>query len=447
MKIPSPPSVITARTRQIVQQIADQCEVTLDQVEDAYPCTHFQTYSFEASTRDPGIVHTNFVFKLTDHTSEAFARLTKAFRSVHDRHPLLRTRIVQYKPPEATTPRVAQAVIKQDFQWLEFDDLEAYCRERIGHCLRYGEQLVHHGISRDKKWLVWTLHHVVYDGWSLGMIWKEICDGWSAAGKKESILEKQSKFVNFIAHLQDPMTKADQAFWAQHLADYKGPRFEHHQHPPNTNAHRSGTLELVRARESTLSTTARIQAAWFCMLAELFCNLDVMTFTVGTGRHVPVEGVAEMVGPCMCSTAFRQRLDPKKPLYDFILQVQESSSAMLAHEHAGMESLKGLVEDAQRPNYTFNLKTGLGGEGFDGVPGLEFQPPSAELFKASRDWGMQVTVGEELVRWDMFLDTERLDQDSVALICERFPLLLRRCQTVESRDGVALGDVVDVARP
>jgi hypothetical protein len=119
---------------------------------------------------------------------------------------------------------------------------------------------------------------------------------------------------------------------------------------------------------------------------------------------------------------------------------------MLAHEHAGVESLKGLVEDAQRPNYTFNLKTGLGGEGFDGVPGLESQPPSAELFKASRDWGMQVTVGQELIRWDMFLDTERLDQDSVALICERFPLLLRRCQTVESRDGVALGDVVDLAR-
>jgi hypothetical protein len=154
----------------------------------------------------------------------------------------------------------------------------------------------------------------------------------------------------------------------------------------------------------------------------------------------------EMVGPCMCSTAFRQRLDSKKPLYDFILQVQESSSAMLEHEHAGIESFRRLIEEAQRPNYILNLKTGLGGGGFDGVPGLEFQPPSADLFKASRDWGMQVTVGEELIRWDMFLDTERLDQDSVALICERFPLLLRRCQTVESRDGVALGDVVDVAR-
>ena len=103
-----------------------------------------------------------------------------------------------------------------------------------------------------------------------------------------------------------------------------------------------------------------------------------------------------------------------------------------------------LVEAAQRPNYILNIKAGLGG-GFDGLLGLEFQPASA-LLKAPRDWGMQVTVGEETMRWDMFLDTNRLDEDSVALVCERFPLLLQRCQTVEPQDGVTLEDVIDVTR-
>jgi len=59
---------------------------------------------------------------------------------------------------------------------------------------------------------------------------------------------------------------------------------------------------------------------------------------------------------------------------------------------------------------------------------------------------MQVTVGEETMRWDMFLDTNRLDQESVALVCERFPLLLRRCQTIDSQDSVTLEEVIDVAR-
>ena len=283
----------------------------------------------------------------------------------------------------------------------------------------------------------------MYDGWSLGMIWDEICNSWSAEGKKR-VVGKRPKFVRFIAHLQDPMTEADRKYWTQHLADYTGPRFNHNQLPPETNASRSGTLELVQARESTVSLTARIQAAWFCTLVELFHNLDVMTFSVGSGRHCPVEGVAEIVGPCMCITPFRQRIDLKKPLYQFISEVVESSSTMLAHEHAGMESLERLVEAAQRPNYILNIKAGLGG-GFDGLLGLEFQPASA-LLKAPRDWGMQVTVGEETMRWDMFLDTNRLDEDSVALVCERFPLLLQRCQTVESQDGVTLEDVIDVTR-
>jgi hypothetical protein len=157
-----------------------------------------------------------------------------------------------------------------------------------------------------------------------------------------------------------------------------------------------------------------------------------------------VEGVADMVGPCMCVTPFRQRVNLKTPLYQFILDVAESSSAMLAHEHAGMESLNRLIEEAQRPNYILNIKTGLG-RGFTGLPSLEYQP-AKELLKASRDWGMQVTVGEEVMRWDMFLDTNRLDQDAVALICQRFPLLLQKFQTIEPQNDVTLEDVIDTTR-
>ena len=438
-----PPPTSAARTLQIVHQIASQCEVTPDQIEDAYPCTNFQAYLFDGSTKAAGITHFNLVFSVNEPTPDTFDRLTKAFRSVYDRHPILRTRIVRYTEDEDTKPRVVQAVIRQSFQWHEFDDLKRYRRERIGHCLRYGEQLVHHGISKDRNHLVWTLHHAVYDGWSLGMIWEEICNRWSADGK-EPVVAKRPKFVKFIAHRQDPMPKADREYWTQHLADYTGPQFKHHQLPPETNASRSGTLELVRARESTVSLTARIQAAWFCTLVELFRSLDVITFSVGSGRHCPVEGVADMVGPCACVTPFRQRVDLKKPLYQFIQEVAESSSEMLAHEHAGMESLERLVEKAHRPNYILNIKPGLGG-GFDGLPCLEYQPASG-LLKAPRDWGMQLTVGEETLRWDMFLETNRLDEDSVALVCERFPLLLQRCQTVESQDGVTLEDVIDVTR-
>jgi hypothetical protein len=443
MTIPPPSS--TARTRQIVHQIASQCEVTPDQVEDAYPCTTFQAACFKASTKGAGITHFNFVFKLNESTSEGFDRLTKAFRTVYDRNPLLRTRIVRYTENEATTPRVVQAVIRQDFQWHEFDDLEHYCSDRIGHCLRYGEQLVHYGVSGDRKHLVWTLHHAIYDGWSLGMIWKEICNSWSAIAEgRESPVEKRPKFVKFIAHLQDAMAETDRKWWTQYLADYTGPRIHHHQLPPETNAKRSGTLELVQTRESTVSITARIQAAWFCTLVELFRSLDVMSSSVGSGRHCPVEGVAEMVGPCMCVTPFRQRVRLKTPLYQFILEIAESSSAMLAHEHAGMESLNRLIEEDQRPNYILNIKVGLGG-GLTGLPSLEYLP-AKELLKANRDWGMQVTVGEEVMRWDMFLDTNRLDQDAVDLICQRFPLLLQKCQKIESQDDLTLEDVIDVTR-
>ena len=111
-----PPPTSAARTLQIVHQIASQCEVTPDQIEDAYPCTNFQAYLFDGSTKAAGITHFNLVFSVNEPTPDTFDRLTKAFRSVYDRHPILRTRIVRYTEDEDTKPRVVQAVIRQSFQ-------------------------------------------------------------------------------------------------------------------------------------------------------------------------------------------------------------------------------------------------------------------------------------------------------------------------------------------
>jgi len=438
MTLPSPTS--TARTRQIVQQIASQCEVAPDQIEDAYPCTPFQADLFRASTQGASIEHYNLVFSLDEPTSSAIDRLTNAFSNVHDRNPILRSRIVQYTEPGATTPHVVQAIVRGDLRWHEFDDLAHYCRLRIGHCLRYGEKLVECGISRDRKHLVWTLHHALYDGWSMGMLWKDICN--LAEGKKP-VFEQRPKYVKFIAHLQDPATEADRAYWTRHLAGYSGPRFELHRLPPETIARRGGSLKLVQAREGKIGMTARIQAAWFCTLVELYRSLDVMTLNAATGRHCPVEGVADMIGPCLCLAPFRQRVDLKTPLYQFVLDVENASGEMFAHELSGMQFLENLIEEAKRPNHTFNLKSGLG-EDFAGLQGASFQP--AQVLKKKWDWDMGISVGVETLRWDMIFDPDRLDQDAVALICQRFPLLLQTCQTVESQSSVTLESVVDVTR-
>jgi hypothetical protein len=108
-----------------------------------------------------------------------------------------------------------------------------------------------------------------------------------------------------------------------------------------------------------------------------------------------------------------------------------------------MESLESLVDEAQRPNHTFNLKSGLGGD-FTGFPGLEFQP--VQDFKKRTDWLVAVSIGEEALRWDLFFDSNRLDQGAIDLICERFPVLLQTCQTLESHEDVTLEDVVDLRR-
>jgi hypothetical protein len=437
----SPPT-FTARTRDIVHQIADQCAVEPEMIEDAYPCSNFQVHLFKASTQGADILHYNLVFRLNNTKPDVIDRIRKVFEIVHHRNPTLRSRIVQYTERDAGTPRIAQVSINEDLKWFEFEDLEQYCQERTGHCLRYGEQLVHYAISRDKHYFVWTLHHSMYDGWSMGLLWKELCDTMSGEGDDPD-LTRRPKFVKFIAHLQKPMAELDRTYWIDHLASFTGPQLKHYKLVPRTDTHRSGSLQLVDVRESPINTTTRIQAAWFCTLVELYRNLDTMTILAATGRNCDVEGIADMSGPCLCFVPFRQRVNPVITLQQFMLNIQEVSGELLAHEHAGMESLEALVEEAQRPTHIFNLKSGLGGD-FIGFPCLDYQPRQSSKKRA--DWSFAVSIGEEAMRWDLFYDRDRLGQDAVNLIGERFPVLLQACQTLESHKNVTLKDVIDVER-
>lgn len=436
------PPTSTEKTRDIVYQIARQCRVAPDMIEDAFPCTAFVADLFKAGTQVSGILHYNLVFRLNDTTPQLVDRICTVFKTVHHRNPVLRSRIVQYTDRDTGTPRVAQALVKEDSRWLEFDNLNEYCYQRTGHCLRYGEQLVQYGISKDRKHLVWTLHHAAYDGWFMGILWKELCNTMSAEGDQPR-LAQPPKYVNFIAHLQKPTTGVDRKYWLDHLDNYTGARLKHYKLVPETDMRRNGSLRLVDNRESSVNITARVQAAWFCTLAELYGNLDVMTFTITTGRNCPIEGITDMRGPCLCMVPFRQRVDLTLPLRKFMLDVEKRSGELLSHEHAGMESLECLVEEARRPNHTFNLKSGLGGD-FTGFRGLDFQP--VQGFRKRTDWLVAVSIGDEALRWDLFFDSDRLEHGAVNLICERFPVLLQVCLTLESYHDVMMKDVIDLRR-
>jgi hypothetical protein len=436
------PPTSTERTRDIVHQIAKQCDVAPEMLEDAYPCSPFQAGLFDASMQAADVLHYNFVFKLEDTTPEVVDQICKVFESVHFRNPVLRSRIVQYTDRNDATTRVAQVHVKEDLEWLKFDDLDQYCHERTGHCLRHGERIIQYGVSRDRKYLVWTMHHSLYDGWSIGLLWKELCDTMSAEDDQPTLTQRP-KFVKFIAHLQKPMAEVDRQYWIKHLASFTGPRLKQYKLVPKTDTHRNGSLKLVDVRESSINTTTRIQAAWFCTLVELYRNLDTMTLLAATGRNIDAEGIADMSGPCLCIVPFRQRVNLLATLYQFMSNVQEGLGELLAHEHAGMESLEALVEEGQRPTHAFNLKSGPGGD-FTGFRGLEYQPRQSS--KKNKDWVFAVSVGEEAIRWDLFYDTDRLGQDAVKLISERFPVLLDVCQKLESHENVILRDVIDVQR-
>ena len=81
--------------------------------------------------------------------------------------------------------------------------------------LRLGEQ---------RYWFVWDHHHLLLDGWSLPLLWRELFEIYEASRRGEEVrLSPARPFRDYIAWLQQQDLSAPEEFWRRTLAGLTSP--------------------------------------------------------------------------------------------------------------------------------------------------------------------------------------------------------------------------------
>ncbi|PNY29532.1 Nonribosomal peptide synthetase 12 [Tolypocladium capitatum] len=123
-------------------------------------------------------------------------------------NPVLRTRIIQTNLGEAL-----QVVVKGAVVWGHRKDLDD-CTQDSHQGIHLGDSLLPKG-----NHLVLTIHHALYDGWSLPRTLEQV-----EAAYYEG--EPQSRpFKIFVEHLLKQDDKNMEEFWRAQLHDFSGPLF------------------------------------------------------------------------------------------------------------------------------------------------------------------------------------------------------------------------------
>ncbi|KAJ4207530.1 Nonribosomal peptide synthetase 30 [Fusarium solani] len=333
-------------------------------VEDAFPCTPLQEGLVFLSLKSPGDYIMQTTLDLSTSSYSNVRKFRQAWEHVVAEHPALRTRFVHNDGDTG----LAQVVLRPEaFTWNKVVDsslneyLEVDRRQPMNLGQAFSRFALVHDEEGDSRWFVWTMHHALYDGWSIRLIMNEFQRAYQSLEAGSSLVRgpKNASYPGFIKYILNQSVSADGAmakYWKNTLADCEAAQFPAvplHVQSQGTDHSKINTLfqdlpsmtgnqGLSDATPSTL-----IRAAWALVVGSMTNSDDVVFGVTVSGRSAPVAAIDEVPGPTMATVPFRLRLAKDMLVGDYLRSVQQKAIDMIPFEQMGLPRISRLSTDCE----------------------------------------------------------------------------------------------------
>ncbi|UKZ78669.1 NRPS [Trichoderma virens FT-333] len=317
--------------------IADTLKVDASQIEDVYPCTALQEGLVALTTKQPGAYVWQKVLRMSLEVNLDTFR--QAWEQTVQAMPVLRTRIVQHE-----RIGLLQVVLKDGIQWIQADDLDGYLKQDRSQLMGLDQPLARYALifdaSTQQRWFVWTIHHALYDGWSLPQILKTAEDAYQGI----QIVQRPS-FSLFVKDVV-AMKRRDGArkYWESLFAGCNPETF-----PPlplqtsilhEPRADSAVDLDCpVPSTPGNITLSTLIRAAWALVLHHHTSSDDVVFGVTLTGRNAPVAGIENIVGPTIATVPVVIRTHLKQSVAAYLDQTQGVAVDMIPYEQTGLQQI------------------------------------------------------------------------------------------------------------
>ena len=253
------------------------------------------------------------------------------------------------------------------------------------------------GLASDVWQLVISFHHILLDGWSLAIVFREASElyrGYCVGQERQ--LEPARPYEDYIAWLQDQDVAKAETFWTDYLSGYKGPSplaidtaqgttsdpsEQYASHRVRLSRETTAALQsLGRTHQLTLNTL--VQGAWAVLLSRYLGESDVVFGAAVSGRPTTLKSVESMVGLFINTLPVRVEVDPQALLLPWLTGLQKRQFDAREYEHSPLVDVQGW-SDVPRGTMLF-----------DTIVGFENYP----IIDASRDGNDAVALSDVFER-------------------------------------------------
>ncbi|RKH27986.1 non-ribosomal peptide synthetase, partial [Corallococcus sp. CA041A] len=218
-------------------------------------------------------------------------------------------------------------------------------------------------LGQDSHLLLVTMHHIVSDGWSLGVLVREVAACYEAfsTGRAPVLPPLPVQYADFAmwqrGWLQGESLDAQLGYWKQQLAEAPSALDLPTDHPrPPVQSRRGATVDVriplevsqalkALARDEGATPFMLLLAAWQLLLSRYSTQDDISVGTPIAGRtQAETEG---LIGFFVNTLVLRAHVQPQDSFRQLLSQVRGTTLAAYEHQHLPFEKLVEVLQPAR----------------------------------------------------------------------------------------------------
>ncbi|WP_280399903.1 non-ribosomal peptide synthetase [Nocardia carnea] len=335
--------------------------VPVPEIEDVLALSPLQEglYSLARLAGEGDLYTMQFALRMTGPVDRYLLR--RSIEAVLRRHPNLRAAFwdkdlpkpVQIVPNTVVLPWFERTADPRDYPALAESEARTGFDLARGPALRVVFVTMTDGTHR----MILTAHHLLMDGWSVGVFFREMYAIYQAGGSVAE-LPAPRPYRDYIGWLAARDTAADLRRWTEYLAGAEplilGERADSTINTivPDVHVRKLSAADTERLREwagrNGLTLNTAVQYAWSVLLGRLTDRRDVVFGTTVSGRPDELTGVETMIGLFINTIPVRVRLDTTDGPDDVVAACRRIQREAVAMRDAGYLGLAAIQRAAGR---------------------------------------------------------------------------------------------------
>jgi amino acid adenylation domain-containing protein len=300
-------------------------------------------------------------------------------------------------------------------------------------------------LAGDEHVILLTLHHIICDGWSMGVLIRELGALYAAyrAGRSSPLPEPAFQYVDYArwqrAWLQGAVLDAQMAYWRTHLAgappmlklptDRPRPRVQSFRGGRVTRTWAAplatGVRELSRREGVTLFMT--LLAGFQALLARYTGERDICVGTpIANRTRVEVEG---LIGFVINTLVLRTDLSGDPTFRELLRRVRQVALGAYAHQDLPFERLVDELQPeralSRNPLFQVMFVFQNGREQPLQLPGLTLSPVMPESTTSKFDLTVTVTPQPESFAMTAEYSADLFDASTIERLLDHLEMLLQ----------------------